>query len=198
MALTKNFLKNLGIDDMAVVDAIMNENGKSLDYWKDEVEKLKEQTAKLTAAVEENEKLKSEVKKAEGLNKKYDDLKSEFDQYKSDITAKEEKANKAAAVKEYFSNKHIVGNNLEIALMASQGIADGLTLEDGKIKDTKALDDLVNGKLSSLVSKETTVGAKVANPPDGKGAGQEKPISRAAQLAAQYHNSMYGATKKEG
>ena len=107
MALTKGFLKNLGIDDISIVDAIMNENGKSLDYWKEEVEKYKAEVASLHNVNEENEKLKSDLKKAEGITEKYNNIKNEFDEYKNSITAKEEKASKAAAVKEYFKSKNI-------------------------------------------------------------------------------------------
>ncbi len=109
---------------------------------------------------------------AEKWKDKYNTLKKDFDDYKAGVTAKETKAAKEAAVRAYYQGKNITGKALEIAMRGSTSEIDALELgEDGKIKDCKALDDLVAGDFSGLVSQTTTQGANTANPPVNTGGG---------------------------
>jgi hypothetical protein len=52
---------------------------------------------------------------------------------------------------------------------------NGLELdENGKIKDAKALDDLISGEYAGLIVSTTTKGAKTATPPANNGGGMTK------------------------
>ena len=187
MALNKPFLTKLGVDKELIGD-IMDEHGEVVSFWKDEVKKYKEEAAKLPEvqkeldelkAASENdkaelEKLKAEAEKGNPFEKKYNDLKKQFDDFKTETETKEHKAAVDKAVRAYFEEKNIKGANLDIALRAAQGEISAVELEDGKIKDTKTLDELVGGTLSGLVSKTGVQGANVPNPPNNTGGATTK------------------------
>lgn len=134
----------------------------------------------------------------DGWKDKHDALKKEFEDYKAGVTAKEAKSAKEAAARAYYESKGIAGKALDIAMRGSTEEISALELEDGKIKDTAALDDLVKGDFSGLVSTTTTTGANTATPPAvDSGNKENEPNTRAAIIAAQYHANLYGENKKE-
>lgn len=155
--------------------------------------------------LEEIETLKTEKQTAEDnattagkWKEKYDTLHSEFENQKKAQAAKEARAAKEAAARAYYESKGITGKALEIAMRGSGAEIEALELEEGKIKDAAALEALVKGDFSGLVSTTTITGANTANPPVNNGGGMNPPANtRAAQIAAQYHNNLYGEPKKE-
>lgn len=161
--------------------------------------------ARYTEKLTEIETLKTEKQTAEDSattagkwKDKYDALHGEFEDFKKAQTAKETKAAKEAAARAYYESKGITGKALDIAMRGSTEEISALELEDGKIKDSKALDALVAGDFSGLVSQTVTKGAETAKPPAGSGSpGKNELNTRAAQLYAAYHSNLYGETKKE-
>ncbi len=99
----------------------------------------------------------------------YRALKKQFEDYKAEQTAKDAKAAKEAAAQAYFESKNIKDAALRLAMRSSAAEIDALELDDGKIKDTKALDDLIAGDLAGLVRTETTTGVRTATPPASNG-----------------------------
>ena len=77
----------------------------------------------------------------------------------------ETKAAKEKAVKAYFEGKNITGANLDIAMRGCRDEIGAIELDGDKIKDTAALDALVNGTFAGLVVTKTVQGAQTANPP---------------------------------
>lgn len=131
-----------------------------------------------TEKLEEIETLKTEKQTAEDSattagkwKDKYDALKGEFDTYKSEQASKETKAAKETAVRAYYESKGITGKSLDIAIRGSGAEIDALELDGDKIKDTSALDDLVKGTFSGLVSTTETRGAQTSNPPANNNGG---------------------------
>lgn len=128
------------------------------------------------AKLEEIDALKGEKQTAEDnattaekWKTKHDALKREFDDYKAGIDAKEAKAAKEAAARAYYESKNIVGKGLKLAMRGSRDEIEALELEDGKIKDTSALDALVAGDFAGLVGTTTTMGADTEKPPTNTG-----------------------------
>lgn len=131
-----------------------------------------------TEKLEEIETLKTEKQTAEDSattagkwKDKYDVLKGEFDTYKSEQASKETKAAKEKAARSYYESKGITGKSLDIAIRGSGAEIDALELDGDKIKDTSALDDLVKGTFSGLVSTMETRGAQTSNPPANNNSG---------------------------
>lgn len=104
------------------------------------------------------------VKKAD-----YDDLKTEFDTYKNGIEEKNAQAEKVKAAREFFKSKGMSETAVEIAVRGSSAEIGALELEDGKIKDTTALDTLCDGIYKGMVGEIEEHGANTANPNSNRG-----------------------------
>lgn len=191
MAFTREFIrkaaKESGVElPKELEDALVQEHLSARDAYA---------AGQVKTALEEN---KPDPAPAVKDTQEYKDLKKEFEDYKAGVTAKETKAAKEAAARAYYESKGITGKALEIAMRGSGAEIEALELEEGKIKDAAALEALVKGDFSGLVSTTTITGANTANPPANNGGGMNPPANtRAAQIAAQYHNNLYGEPKKE-
>ena len=168
-----------------------------LDAIKEQRDTYKADAETLVTVQKELDELKAAQQ--DGWKDKHDALKREFEDYKAGVTAKESKAAKEAAVRAYYESKGITGKALEVAMRGSGAEIDAIEIaEDGKIKDSNALDALMAGDFSGLVSQTVTKGAETATPPAGSGSsGKNEPNTRASQLYAAYHSNLYGETKKE-
>lgn len=199
MALTRKFLKAMGIEEEKI-DQIIEAHTETVSGLKDSLEKAEAAAKDLPGVQKELDAAKADLEaaKKDGWRDKHDALKKEFEDYKTGVTAKETRAAKEAAARAYYESKGITGKALEIAMRGSGAEIEALELEEGKIKDAAALEALVKGDFSGLVSTTTTTGANTANPPANNGGGMNPPANtRAAQIAAQYHNNLYGEPKKE-
>ena len=124
-----------------------------VDPLKDDLTKYKADAEKLPSVQKELDGLKAAGDG--GYKEKYEKEHSAFEAFKTDITAKESKAAKEKAVRAYFESKNITGANLDLAMRGCGEEMAALELDGEKIKDTKALDALVDGTYKGLVSKQT-------------------------------------------
>nr|DAV17893.1 MAG TPA: hypothetical protein [Caudoviricetes sp.] len=138
-----------------------------VDPLKDDLTKYKADAEKLLCVQKELDDLKAAGDG--GYKEKYEKEHSDFEAYKSDVTKKESKAAKEKAVRAYFESKNITGANLDLAMRGCGEEMAALELDGEKIKDTKALDALVDGTYKGLVSTTQTKGANPANPPANTG-----------------------------
>ena len=166
MALTRKLLKGMGLTDEQV-DTIIEAHTDTVDGLKADVSKYKTDAEKLSDVQKELDDLKA--KGDDGWKEKHDKLKCEFDKYKGDVEAKETKAKANNAVRSYLESKNITGDNLDLAMMACESIIASAELDGEKLKDTTALDTLVDSKFKRLVTHTTTKGANTANPPANNG-----------------------------
>lgn len=176
MALTRKFLKAMGIEEEKM-EQIIEAHTETVNGLKDDLARAQADAKALSGIQKELDEAKEALKAAKdgGWKEKHDQVKKEFDDYKAGVTAKEAKAAKEAAARAYYQGKQITGRALEVAMRGSGAEIEALELdEDGKIKDTKALDALVAGDFSGLVSATTTTGAATATPPVGSGGSMTK------------------------
>lgn len=150
MALTRKYLKAMGIEDEKI-DQIIDAHTETVNGLKDDIAKHKADAEKLPTVQKELDDLKAA--KGDGWKEKHDAVKKELDDYRAEITKKETRTAKEKAVKAYFEGKHIEGANLNIAMRSVGAEIDALELDGEKIKDSAALDALINGDLAGLVSK---------------------------------------------
>lgn len=164
MTLTRKMLKAMGIEEEKI-DQIIEAHAETVDGLKE----------KLKTAEADGEKLK-------GVQKELDDLKANgdykdryeaehkaFEDYKNAQAQKETQAAKEKAARAYFEAKGITGANLDIAMRGAKDEISGLELDGDKIKDAKALSDLVSGTYAGLIVTKTTQGAATATPPANTG-----------------------------
>ena len=160
MALTRKLLKGMGLTDEQV-DTIIEAHTDTVDGLKADVSKYKADAEKLPGVQKQLDDLKAAGDG--GYKEKYEKEHSDFEAFKTDITAKEK------AVRAYFESKNITGANLDLAMRGCGEEMAALELDGEKIKDTKALDALVDGTYKGLVSTTQTKGANPASPPVNTG-----------------------------
>ena len=162
MALTRRALKAMGIEEEKI-DEIISMHTDTVDGLKEQVKAYKADADKLPTVQKELDDLKAAGDG--GYKEKYEQEHLDFEAYKSDITKKETRAAKEAAVKAYYEGKGITGDNLTIAMMGSGEVLEQLELDGDKIKDAAALDALVGGAFAKLVSTTTMEGLNTQTPP---------------------------------
>ena len=168
MALTRKLLKGMGLTDEQV-DTILEAHTDTVDGLKADISKYKADAEKLPGVQKELDNL--QAASDDGYKEKYEKEHSAFEALKTDIAAKESKAAKEKAVRAYFESKNITGANLDLAMRGCGEEMAALELENGKIKDTKSLDALMEGTYKGLVSTTQKKGADPANPPANAGGG---------------------------
>ena len=162
MSLTRKLLKGMGLTDEQV-DTIIEAHTDTVDGLKEQVKTYKADAEKLPNVQKELDDLKAAGDG--GFKEKFEKEHSDFENFKKTVQEKETKAAKESAAKAFFESKGITGNSLEIAMRGSSAEIAALDLDGEKIKDSSALDALVNGTFKALVSTTTTKGANIPNPP---------------------------------
>ena len=166
MAMMRKSLKAMGLTDEQI-DSIIEMHTETVDGLKDKLKTAEEKANKLDDVQKELDGLKANS--GDDWKSKYEKEHTDFESYKKGITEKETKAAKEKAVKAYFEGKNITGANLDIAMRGCRDEIGAIELDGDKIKDTAALDALVNGTFAGLVVTKTVQGAQTANPPANNG-----------------------------
>lgn len=167
MALTRKLLKGMGLTDEQV-DTIIEAHTDTVDGLKADVEKYKGDAEKLPTVQKELDDLKAAGDG--GYKEKYEKEHKAFEDFRKEREAKDTRAAKEQAVMEYLKSKNVQDTNLKLALRSLSAEIDGAELENGKLKDSKAFDDLLSGELSGLVTTTTEKGTgNPANPPANNG-----------------------------
>ena len=176
MALTRKLLKSMGIEEDKI-DQIIDAHAETVDGLKDKLKTAEADSEKLKAVQRELDDLK-----ANGDYKdKYEAEHKAFEDFKNAQAQKETQAAKEKAAKAFFEAKGITGANLDIAMRGAKDEIGSLELDGDKIKDAKALADLVSGTYAGLIVTKTTQGAATATPPTNTGGGSA--MSKADILA---------------
>lgn len=167
MALTRKYLSTLGIE-ADKIDQIIEAHTETVDALKKERDGYKADAEKLPDVQKELDGLKA----GGDFKKKFEDEHTAFENFKKEVTAKETRAAKEAAARAYFTGKGITGANLEIAVRGAAAEIDAAELDGEKFKDTKALDELVDGTFKGLVVTTGTAGANTPHPNTNAGGGK--------------------------
>lgn len=167
MALTRKLLKGMGLTDEQV-DTIIEAHTDTVDGLKDQIATYKADAEKLPGVQKELDDLKKEDADG-GYKAKYEKEHKDFQNYKDGITAKETAAAKEKAARAYFESKGIPADSMGLVIRGAKAEISGLELDGEEIKDSKALDDLLNGDYKGLIGKTTTKGTETQNPPETSG-----------------------------
>lgn len=171
MSLTRKMLKGMGLTEEQA-DTIIEAHTEVTDNLKDKLKVAEEKVSDYDAIQKKLEAF--EAKGSDGYEEKFKKLQKDFDDYKADVTAKETKAAREKAAKDYFEEKNITGANLHIAMRGAKDEIGEIEFDaDGKIKDTSKLDALIKGEFASLVVTSSTRGASTTTPPTNTGGGEK-------------------------
>ena len=134
-------------------------------------ETIKELKGKLKVAEQERDaaKAKVPVDGEETISKaEYDKLKGEFDQYKTDVQAKETHSKKVEAYKAILKDANLSEKGIEKAIKYAEW--DKIELgADGKLKGASAHIKAAKEEWAEYVTTTTTTGAKTSTPPANSG-----------------------------
>lgn len=171
MALTRKMLKAMGIEEEKI-EQIIEAHAETVDALKAEAATAKEAAEKLPEVQKELDALKA--KGDDGYKAKYEKEHADYEAYKAEQAAAQAKVARENATRAYFEGKGIKGKNLDIAMRGCMKEIEGLEMsDDGKIKDAKALDDLIGGVYAGLVQNTQVQGTNTGNPP-ANGAGSSE------------------------
>lgn len=204
--MTREFLKNLGVED-ATIDKILDENMQDIGKEKRKTDAAE---AKLTTAKSDldaaNGKLATANTELENLKKANGDI-AAVQQQLSELQAKYDKdtgdLKNQLADRDYSDaiSKAIAGKGLKFSSKAAEkAFTDALKEKKLEIKDGEltGLDDFIKSQ------KEADPDAFAPDKPSPSfgtrpvgGRSTPGQTSRAAQIAAQYNQSLYGVPKKE-
>lgn len=199
--MTRDFLKNLGLED-AAIDKILDENMR--DIGKEKGNAATAQTELTTA----QEKLKTALGELEGLKKDGGDI-GKLQQQLTDLQAKYDKdtgdLRGQLADRDYSDaiTRAIAGKALKFSSKSAERAFTAalkekkLELKDGELT---GLDDFIKAQKEADPEAFAPDKAppRIVGPMGGGGNGAPpQPVSRAAQLAAEHHASLYGEAKKE-
>lgn len=200
--MTREFLKTLGLED-AVIDNILNENMADIGKEKAKTTAAKADLAdaqgKLSAATTELEGLKKSNGDTAAIQQQLTELQAKYNKDTGDLRTQLADRDYSDAI-----GKAITGKGLKFSSKSAERAFTAalkeqkLELKDGELT---GLDDFIKAQ------READPEAFAPDKPAprfatgaGSGGGHGEPPKtpgRAAQLAAEYHNSLYGETKKE-
>ena len=168
MALTRNMLKGMGLNDEQI-ESIIESHSATVSALKDDRDAYKEEVEKSKDAIKELESLKKKIE-SDDSHDKLEKLQKEFDDYKQKVTEKESKVAKEEARKNLLSE---VGIPEKWRERASRSVSlDEIELDDdGKIKDVQIIKDKLKEEWADVIGTVKTEGANISNPPMNRGKG---------------------------
>lgn len=205
MALTRKFLSALKVEDDVANEVInahvetVNDVKSELEDYKAKYEKLADVEKKLAKVQKEYDALKAKQddSQQDEYKDKYEALEKEFKDYKQGVKDKETKETKTKAYKELLKEANIPEKRFDAIAKLSGDTIDKIEFEeDGKIKNKDEILKGITDEWSEYVQTTEEKGASTATPPANNG-GDKKSISRAAQIAQQYHDDLYGKIKED-
>ncbi len=197
MALTRRSLKAMGIEDEKI-EQIIEAHTETVNGLKADIDRYKADAEALPDVQKQLEKAQADLEagKKDSYKVKYEAIKEEFEGFKADQAKKESHAAKETAYRAILKEAGISEKRLESVLRVSD--VDSVELDEkGQIKGTSDLLKNVKNEWADFIVTTETQGADTSNPPANNAGNESKPNTRAAQIALEYHNSLYGETKKE-
>ena len=184
MALTRKFLRALGIEDDKV-EEIINAHLETVNPLKDERDGLKERADKTDELQKQVDALTEQGSNSEDLAKKYEDEHKAFEAYKAEVEAGKAESAKKSAYRKLLESSGIDPKRID-AVMRVSDVSTVEVGEDGKIVDADKLTEQIKADWSDFVISTGTVGQRVDTPP-AKQTGKPEPTSLAEALHQKYN-----------
>lgn len=194
MALTRAMLKGMGLTEEQV-SAIIEEHTNVTSAMKEQIKEYKVDAEKLHGVQKELDDLKKDTS-ASDWEKKYNDEHTAFEAYKKDISDKENSEKIRSAYKKLLAECNVGDKHIDSIIRVTD--FSGMKLDkDGSLEGVDSLKEKIGSDWSGFISTKETRGADVDNPPGDGGNPDTKKTGRAAELAAKYHDNLYGKVKED-
>lgn len=194
MALTRAMLKGMGLTEEQV-GAIIEEHTNVTTSLKEQIKQYRIDAEKLPGVQQELDDLKKDTS-ASDWEKKYNEEHTAFEQYKTDVAEKEKTAKIKSAYKKLLTECKVGEKHLDSILRVTD--FSGMKLaDDGSLEGADSLKEKIGSDWSGFISTKETKPSGGPETPPGGGDPDSKKTGRAAQIAARYHDNMYGKAKEE-
>ena len=160
MALTRKFLKGMGLND-EVVDSIIEAHAETVDGLKADINKYKGDAEKLPTVQKELDDLKAAGDG--GYKEKYEKEKKAFEDFKTAQTAKETRQAKEKAYAEFLKSVGVSEKRIPSIIKVTD--LDSVELEGDKVKDADKLTESVKTEWAEFIESSNTTGANTNTPP---------------------------------
>lgn len=190
MALTRSFLKGMGLTDEQI-SSIIEAHTDVTDGLKNQIATYKADAEKLAGVQKELDDLKAN--NSDDWKTKFEAKNSEFETFKAEVAKKQERGTKETAFRALLKEAGIADKRLDTVVKVSD--IDSIKLDkDGKITDADKLKDSLKTEWADFITGTKEEGANTPNPPGGNG----KPGGASSQVADfynQHYAALYGAQK---
>ena len=167
MALTRKFLKALGIEDDKI-DEIVAAHGETVTALKAEIDEAKQGASGLDAITKERDRYKADLEALQKTSGDAAKVQAEYDAYKAQVEKDKTAAQKGAALDAVLKEAGVERESFRAQLKKGWDM-DTVELEDGKVKDKAALLSRIKAEYPDFIGKASTEGTPPAAPPAGGG-----------------------------
>ena len=167
MALTRKFLKALGIEDDKI-DEIVAAHGETVTALKAEIDEAKQGASGLDAVTKERDRYKADLEALQKTSGDAAKVQAEYDAYKAQVEKDKTAAQKGAALDAVLKEAGVERESFRTQLGKGWDM-DTIELEDGKVKDKAALISRIKADYPDFIGTAHTEGTKPLTPPAGGG-----------------------------
>ena len=165
MALTRKFLKALGIEDDKI-DEIVAAHGETVTALKAEIDEAKQGASGLDAVTKERDRYKADLEALKQTSGDAAKVQADFDAYKAQVEKDKTAALKGAALDAVLKEAGVERESFRAQLKKGWDM-DTIELEDGKVKDKAALISRIKADYPDFIGTAHTEGTKPLTPLHG-------------------------------
>ena len=184
MALTRKYLRALGIEDDKI-EEIIGAHLETVNPLKDERDGYKEQAEKADELAKQVEELTAKGSGTEELQRRYEDEHSAFEAYKAEVEAGKAADAKKSAYRKILETAGIDPKRIDSVLRVSDMSTVNVG-EDGAVADADKLVEQVKADWSDFIISTGTAGQSVDTPP-AQQQSKAEPASLADALRQKYN-----------
>ena len=166
MALTRKFLKALGIEDDKI-DEIVAAHGETVTALKAEIDEAKQGASGLDAVTKERDRYKVDLEALQKTSGDAAKVQAEYDAYKAQVERDKTAAKKGAALDAVLEKANVERASFR-KMLRNNWDMDTLELdENGNVKDEAALISRIKADYPDFIGTAHTEGTKPLTPPPG-------------------------------
>ena len=193
MALTRKFLKALGIEDDKI-DEIVAAHGETVTALKAEIDEAKQGASGLDAVTKERDRYKADLEALQKTSGDAAKVQAEYDAYKAQVEKDKTAAQKGAALDAVLKEAGVERESFRAQLKKGWDM-DTVELEEGGgVKDEAALLSRIKADYPDFIGTAHTEGTKPLTPPPG-GNGKTYTREQLKGLSAEEINANWGAVQ---
>ena len=179
MALTRKFLKGMGLTDEQI-ESIIDNHSETVSGLKDEIDKLKEEAGKLSDVQKELDGLK----KGKDWKGEHDKVLKQLEDLKKEIAGKEQSEKLWDAYRELL-NAEKIDPKRHAAIRRVTDLSGMKLDKDGKLENAEAIQAKIKEDWGDFATTTESKGTPAATPPASAGSGKTRDEIMAMKDTAQ-------------